>query len=139
MEQSRLISIIIANLKVAYPYYFSKLSDEEFLGMVGIYQEYFGNFNGNALMRAIKKIIKKEKFMPTIADIIEVYQEEAGTYFVEILENSSIKDKKFLIDMANWYSIHKEYPDWFMQRINELDSKRILSNNNLQLENKRSL
>ena len=63
MEQSKLISVIIANFKVAYPYYFTKLSDEEFLGLVGIYQEYFGKFNGNALMRAVKKIIKKEKFM----------------------------------------------------------------------------
>lgn len=138
MEQSKLISVIIANFKVAYPYYFTKLSDEEFLGLVGIYQECFGKFNGNALMRAVKKIFKKEKFMPTIADIIEVYKKEARYYFIELVNESNIdeEDKRYLTSMADWYSLQEEFPDEFMQRINELDSKKLSTSNNLQIENK---
>ena len=60
MEQSNLISCVIAKLKIAYPYYFNKLSKEDFVGMVTMYQEYLGNLNPNALMMTLKKIIKKE-------------------------------------------------------------------------------
>lgn len=135
MEQSKLISIVIANFKVAYPYYFSKLTDEEFIGLVGIYQEYFGTFNGNALILAVKKIIKKEKFMPTIADIIDAYKKEARPYFTELVNKSSLpdEDKKYLTSMADWYSIQEEFPSDFMARINELDKLKISANSNPNL------
>ena len=76
--------------------------------------------------------------MPTIADIIEVYKKEAWYYFIELVNESNIdeEDKRYLTSMADWYSLQEEFPDEFMQRIIELDSKKLSTSNNLQIENK---
>lgn len=71
MEQSKLISVIIARLKIAYPYYFKELTMEELAGLVSMYQEELGIYNELTLMDAIKSIIRKNKFMPTIKEIID--------------------------------------------------------------------
>ena len=111
MEQSKLISIVIAKFKIAYPYYFKDLTDEEFLGLVSMYQEELGSFHPIALLNAIKVIIRNNKFMPTLADIIDEYRKSLKNYYIEVIENSNPKNKKYLLDMIDWYSLHKEFPE----------------------------
>lgn len=111
MEQSKLISIVIAKFKIAYPYYFKDLTDEEFLGLVSLYQEELGSFHPIALLNAIKVIIRNNKFMPTLADIIDEYRKGLKNYYIEVIENSNPKNKKYLLDMVDWYSLHKEFPE----------------------------
>jgi len=111
MEQSKLISIVIAKFKIAYPYYFKDLTDEEFLGLVSMYQEELGSFHPIALLNAIKVIIRNNKFMPTLADIIDEYRKSLKNYYIEVIENSNPKNKKYLLDMVDWYSLHKEFPE----------------------------
>lgn len=127
METSKSVSLIIANLKVAYPYYFKDLTDEEFIGFISLYQENFGNCNSNLLLLTIKKIIRKSKFMPSIADIIEEYRHQSRYYFKELIESSSIneEEKRYLTSMVDWYSIQEEYPLDILNRLNELDPKRL--------------
>ena len=128
MEQSKLISCVIAKLKIAYPYYFNKLSKEDFVGMVTMYQEYLGNLNPNALMMTLKKIIKKEEYMPSIPTILNTYRKEACSYFIELINNTDAEDKKYLKSMAEWYSLQEDYPNDFLKRINELEQKKLKSN-----------
>lgn len=71
MEQSKLISVIIARLKIAYPYYFKELTMEELAGLVSMYQEELGIYNELTLMNAIKSIIRKNKFIPTLKELID--------------------------------------------------------------------
>jgi hypothetical protein len=111
MEQSKLISIVIAKFKIAYPYYFKDLTDEEFLGLVSLYQEELGIFHPIALLNAIKVIIRNNKFMPTLADIMDEYRKSLKNYYIEVIENSNPKNKKYLLDMVDWYSLHKEFPE----------------------------
>lgn len=111
MEQSKLISIVIAKFKIAYPYYFKDLTDEEFLGLVSMYQEELGSFHPIALLNAIKVIIRNNKFMPTLADIIDEYRKSLKNYYIEVIENSNPKNKKYLLDMVDWYSLHKDFPE----------------------------
>lgn len=111
MEQSKLISIVIAKFKIAYPYYFKDLTDEEFLGLVSMYQEELGSFHPIALLNAIKVIIRNNKFMPALADIIDEYRKSLKNYYIEVIENSNPKNKKYLLDMIDWYSLHKEFPE----------------------------
>lgn len=86
MEQSKLISGAIAKLKIAYPYYFEKLSDVEFLGLISMYQEQIVGYSEATLMSALKKIISRSKFMPTIADILEECKKEQKSYLETIIE-----------------------------------------------------
>lgn len=127
MEISKLVSIIIATLKVAYPYYFKDLSDDEFVGLISLYQEMFANLNENVIMIAIKKIIKKSKYIPTISEILDAYKCEARDYFKSIIENSKIdiEKKRYLISMVEWYSMQEEYPIEIMNELNQIDKKRL--------------
>lgn len=129
MEASKLVSVIIANLKVAYPYYFKDLTDEEFVGLISLYQEMFSNLNENAIMIAIKKIIKKNKYMPSISEILDVYKKEARDYFKLIIKESDIESerKSYLTSMVDWYSIQEEYPNEIINELNQIDNKRIIN------------
>ena len=71
MEPSKSISTIIAKLKIAYSYYFKELSNEEFIGLISMYQEELENYNDLTLTTAIKTIIRNNKFMPTLKEIID--------------------------------------------------------------------
>ncbi len=86
MEISKLVSSIIAKLKIAYPYYFKELNDEEFIGLTGMYQEQLGCYDYEIVMRAINKIIKTSKFMPTIAEILDNCENQVSSYSLEILK-----------------------------------------------------
>ena len=71
MEQSRLISSVIAKLKIAYPYYFKELRTEELAGMISMYQDFLSDYNELTLVSAVKSIIRKNKFMPTLNELLE--------------------------------------------------------------------
>lgn len=71
MEQSKLISMIIVKFKIAYPYYFKELTDEELAGLIAMYQEELSCYNELTLVSAVKSIIRKKKFMPTLNELLE--------------------------------------------------------------------
>lgn len=76
MEQSKLISNIIGRLKIAYQYYFKDLGKDETVGLIAMYQENLSCYNAETLANAINRIIKNNKFMPTIAEIVEMCEKE---------------------------------------------------------------
>lgn len=71
MEQSKLISGVIAKLKVAYPYYFKELTDEEFVGLLSMYQEELSMYSESTLLTAVKNIIRRSKFFPTLKELLD--------------------------------------------------------------------
>lgn len=86
MEQSKLISGVIAKLRIAYPYYFKELDEEMLLGLIKMYQDQITGYTPEIVLKAIDEIIRTSKFMPTIADILEKCDSQAKTYTFDILE-----------------------------------------------------
>ena len=86
MEQSKLISGMILKLKVAYPYFFKDLEDEEFVVLTKMYQEQIIGYTPEIVLKAIDEIIRTSKFMPSIAEILDKCDSAAKTYSYDILE-----------------------------------------------------
>lgn len=86
MEQSKLISGVMAKLRIAYPYYFKDLDEELILGMVKVYQEQLVGYTPEIVLKAIDEIIKTSKFMPSIAEILERCDSQVKTYSYDILK-----------------------------------------------------
>jgi len=86
MEQSKLISGIIAKFKIAYPYYFKTLTTEEVVGMFNMYQSQIVGYKPEIIIGAIDEIIKKSKFMPSIAEILEECESQLKNYSYAISE-----------------------------------------------------
>lgn len=90
MEQFKLISNFIGKLKLAYPYYFKDLSKEEIVGLISIYQENLSCYNAETLANAINKIINTNKFMPAIAEIVEICEKSQifkQNRIIELMKN----------------------------------------------------
>lgn len=87
MEQSKLISGVMAKLRIAYPYYFKDLDEELILGMVKVYQEQLVGYTPEIVLKAIDEIIRTSKFMPSIAEILEKCDSQVKTYSYDILKN----------------------------------------------------
>ena len=94
MEQSKLISVFIAKLRVAYPNYFKDMSNEQILELVVLYQDMLSGYNEQTLNEALKQIIKTKRFMPSISEIIEVCDGVKTQVRNEIVEEM-IKDGYF--------------------------------------------
>lgn len=94
MEQSRLISSVIAKLKIAYPYYFKELKTEELAGMISLYREFLSEYNELTLNNAIKSIISKSKYMPSINELINECEALKKSKAVPILD-TMLKDGYF--------------------------------------------
>lgn len=86
MEQSKLISGVMAKLRIAYPYYFKDLDEELILGMVKVYQEQLVGYTSEIVLKAIDEIIRTSKFMPSIAEILEKCDSQVKTYSYDILK-----------------------------------------------------
>jgi hypothetical protein len=71
MEKSNLISSIILKLKLAYPSYFNKLTDEELIALAQMYKDELSKYNEKTLNIAIKNAIRSYKYMPSLNEIIE--------------------------------------------------------------------
>lgn len=71
MEKSNLISSVILKLKLAYPSYFNKLTDEELIALAQMYKDELSKYNENTLNIAIKNVIRSNKYMPSLNEIIE--------------------------------------------------------------------
>ena len=71
MEQSKLISEMIMKLKTIYPYYFEKMDEIQIAGLCKTYQEELKEYNQETLTTAIKNIIRNNKYMPSLSEIIE--------------------------------------------------------------------
>lgn len=71
MEKSNLISSVILKLKLAYPSYFNKLTDEELIALAQMYKDELSKYNEKTLNVAIKNVIRSSKYMPSLNEIIE--------------------------------------------------------------------
>lgn len=86
MEQSKLISGVIAKLRIAYPYYFKELDENMLMGLIKMYQEQITGYTPEIVLKAIDEIIRISKFMPTIAEILDRCDGQAKTYTFDILK-----------------------------------------------------
>lgn len=131
MEQSKLISSFIAKLKIAYPYYFKDLTDEEFIGMVNLYQENLSVYRSSTLSEALKKIIRNNKFMPSMKEIIDT------------CENCKTNKKNYILDkmyQTGYFKDISEYekalkfveediiPQWLLNDMKKFIPKQIENN-----------
>ncbi len=141
MEASKLISMLIAKLKIAYPYYFKELTDEEFLGLIAMYQEHLSEYDEETLSYAINSIIKKNKFIPTIKEIID----ECESYSIKH-KNVVIEKMKELGYFKNEQEVDKIYqfmakgiiPSWFLKDLEKYkleDSSRLINNKPVEMLN----
>lgn len=71
MEKSNIIGSLMLKLRMAYPYYFKDLKEEETLGMYAMYEEELSQYNEETITTAIKNIIRNNKYMPSLSEIIE--------------------------------------------------------------------
>lgn len=70
MEQSYL-NKIFAILKVAYPYYFKEISEEESMAFINLYTKKLSKYDAEVVIEAIDEIITTSKFMPSLNEILE--------------------------------------------------------------------
>lgn len=118
MERSKLISSMIARLRVAYPSQFKDYDEEMLLGLVKLYQDSLASYRSDTIVTSIDEIIKESKFMPTIAEIIERCEKNRFIYENEILEKMNnvgyFKNTRELKKAYNFLE-KKVIPEWFYE------------------------
>lgn len=148
MEQSKLISGIIAKLKVTYNGYFQKLGPQDLAMMVKIYQEQLDGYEPTIVMKAVDEIIRGSRFMPTIAEIIDQCRKQIANRSTTILEfmkkegyfkfgvcgELPIDQQEKNYDKAIKFVEEKVVPTWLERDMKEYESKYIASASNKQIE-----
>lgn len=118
MEHSKLISGMIAKFKIAYPYYFKDLKNEELIGMISMFQEELSGYNELTISNATKSIIRKNKFMPTLKEIIDEC-ENVRTYKINVIIEKMKKAGYFKdpreIDKTYKFIEEGIIPDWLVE------------------------
>ena len=118
MEESNLITEIIIRLKIAYPTYFNKLSNEELLVLTQMYNEELSKYNETTLVNATKNVIRNNKYMPTLNEIIIECEKNKSHNANEIIERM-IADGYFHsaneIDKAYLFIEKHNIPNWLKE------------------------
>lgn len=70
MEQSYL-NKVFAILKVAYPYYFREITEEESMAFINLYTKKLSKYDATVVIEAVDSIITTSKYMPSLSEIIE--------------------------------------------------------------------
>ena len=138
MEHSKLISGMIAKFKIAYPYYFKDLKNEELIGMISMFQEELSGYNELTISNATKSIIRNNKFMPTLKEIIDEC-EKAKTYKTNAVIKKMIKAGYFKdpreIDKTYKFIEEGIIPDWLVEDMKKYgyEEEKSLEYNNFKL------
>ena len=138
MEHSKLISGMIAKFKIAYPYYFKDLKNEELIGMISMFQEELSGYNELTISNATKSIIRNNKFMPTLKEIIDEC-EKAKTYKTNAVIEKMIKAGYFKdpreIDKTYKFIEEGIIPDWLVEDMKKYgyEEEKSLEYNNFKL------
>lgn len=139
MEQSKLISVIIVKFKIAYPYYFKELTDEELAGLIAMYQEELSCYNELTLVSAVKSIIRKNKFMPTLNELIEECElcktTQKNIVIEKMIKAGYFKDSR---EIEKTYHFLEEgiIPNWLLEDMKKYgyeDENILISNNSAKM------
>ena len=138
MEHSKLISGMIAKFKIAYPYYFKDLKSEELIGMISMFQAELIGYNELTISNATKSIIRKNKFMPTLKEIIDEC-ENVRTYKINVIIEKMKKAGYFKdpreIDKTYKFIEEGIIPDWLVEDMKKYgyEEEKSLGYKNLKL------
>lgn len=118
MENRKTISSLIARFKVAFPYYFEKLTDEEFVGLISLWNEQLSMFSDEALENAFTTIVRTSRFMPTLQEIIEKCEQYKSTkklYIVEVMKKAGYFKAECEIEKTIHFIEENNIPDWLLR------------------------
>lgn len=136
MEQSKLISVFIAKLKMAFPNYFKDLSNQQMLDLIALYQDMLGNYSEEILNKVVKDIIKTKKYMPSISEIIDLC-DNCKVYVQNEIVDYMIQDGYFKAqsELEKVYLWLEEglIPAWFKEDMKKYYSK-MIENKKLLIE-----
>ena len=104
MEKSKSISLFLAKLKIAFPSYFKNLSNEELIQLISLYQETLGNYNEQILNKVANEIIKTKKYLPSIAEILELCESKKKEFRYEIIEK--MKQNKYFKSLKDLEKVY---------------------------------
>lgn len=85
MEQSNLSKIFKA-LKLAYPYYFKTLTEEDSTMFLQLYYSKLKKYRYEIVSNAIDNLITTNDFMPSLAEVIKECDRQSKYYYKETLE-----------------------------------------------------
>lgn len=85
MEQSNLSKIFKA-LKLAYPYYFKTLTEEDSTMFLQLYYSKLKKYRYEIVSNAIDNLITTNDFMPSLAEVIKECDKQSKYYYKETLE-----------------------------------------------------
>ena len=104
MEKSKSISLFLAKLKIAFPSYFKNLSNEDLIQLISLYQETLGNYNEQILNKVANEIIKTKKYLPSIAEILELCESKKKEFRYEIIEK--MKQNKYFKSLKDLEKVY---------------------------------
>lgn len=118
MDHKKVISGLIAKFKIAYPYYFEKLTDEEFVGLVSLFNDQLSMYSYEALENTFNTIVRRSKFMPTIQEIIEEcekFKTNKKLYIVEVMKNAGYFKADCEIEKTIHFIEENNIPEWLLR------------------------
>lgn len=134
MEKSNLISSVILKLKLAYPSYFNKLTDEELIALAQMYKDELSKYNENTLNIAIKNLIRSSKYMPSLNEIIEEC-ESNKTHITNTIIERMKKDGYFKspseIDKVYMWLAKGIIPSWLKEDMRNYQQSSLTNNTRL--------
>lgn len=136
MEQSKLISNVLLKLKLAYPSYFNKLTNEELIALAQMYKEELNKYDNKTLDLSIKELIRDNKYMPSLNEIIKTC-EKNNTHKTNLIIERMKQDGYF----KNATELDKVYmwldkgiiPSWLKEDMSKYDLEQ-LTNKTLMIE-----
>jgi phage-related tail protein len=136
MEQSSLISNVIIKLQIAYPSYFNKLSQEESIALAQMYKDELSKYSEGILSSSIKNIIRNNKFMPNLSEIIGECEKNNKRYvngIIELMKQDGYFKNATELDKVYMWLDKGIIPSWLKEDMSKYDLEQ-LTNKTLMIE-----
>jgi len=118
MEKSKVVGKIVARLKIAYPYYFEKMTNEDLVTLSVMYTEELKNYSDLTIENSIKEIIRNSKYMPALSEILEECEKQKhlnqNAIVQKMIEDNYFKDSS---EIAKTYHFIETgcIPSWLLE------------------------
>ena len=93
MEQSQL-SKVIKVLTMSYPYFFKDMNEEDIISLTLLYKQKLKDFEYPIVAKAIDVIITNNKFMPSLAEILDECNRQKRIYYKTVIDEMYKNNKQ---------------------------------------------
>lgn len=94
-------------------YYLKDLNEDQLNTWYGVFKD----IDTPIFYMAVQSYGKNNRYFPVVSELVEEIHKQTVVYYKKLVTEGESQNKKYLLDMIDWYELQKEFPKHIVDEI----------------------